>query len=249
MYDRSRGLLFSLFMGGRRQMYNLANELHRLGELRGKTIGILTDQRPGQAATTAQLQQALNSLGYEVAYTASLDNDLSTGASRVPIEVQQMQTRGVDAVIMIASIVYANQFAQTAHNQRYYPSYYVTDWQNATTDTYGQPMPDSYDGAVAITATRVNHHRTGAPEPEDAVACRRIYESRAGQRLTRGDAYYGAVMRTCALAQIFEAGAKAAGTDLTRTRFSQATANLGALYLGDLAPGSLTPGKPDAAEQ
>jgi ABC-type branched-subunit amino acid transport system substrate-binding protein len=248
LFDRSHGRLFTLFMDGRRAMYNLANEAHKLGALDGRTIGILTDERPGQPETTEHLERALGRLGYEVAYTASLDADLSTGASRVPIEVQQMRSAGVDAVILIGSIVYANQFAQTADSQRWYPQYFVTDWQNGSTDVYGQPMPDSYDGAIAISAVRTNEEKVDLPEPSDSAACMQVHRERTGTRVERGSNEYGSYIRSCTIIELFEAAAGDAGSQLTRAGFLDALAGQGKMSLGELGPGSFTPEKHNAAD-
>jgi ABC-type branched-subunit amino acid transport system substrate-binding protein len=248
LFNRSHGRLFTLFMDGRRAMYNLANEAHKLGALDGKTIGILTDERPGQPETTEHLETALGRLGHDVAYTASLDADLSTGASRVPIEVQQMRSAGVDAVILIGSIVYANQFAQTADSQRWHPQYLVTDWQNGSTDVYGQPMPDSYDGAIAISAVRTNEHRVDLPEAEDSAACMKVHRERTGTRAERGSNEYGSYIRSCTIIELFEAGASDAGSQLTRDGFLDALAGQGRMSLGELGPGSFTPDKRNAAD-
>jgi ABC-type branched-subunit amino acid transport system substrate-binding protein len=248
LFDRSNGRLFTMFMDGRRAMYNLANEADRLGALDGKTIGILTDERPGQPETTAHLETALSRLGHDVAYTASLDADLSTGASRVPIEVQQMRSAGVDAVILIGSIVYGNQFAQTADSQRWFPQYLVTDWQNASTDVYGQPMPDSYDGAIAITAVRTNEERVDLPEPDDSAACMAVHRERTGTNVERGSNEYGSYIRSCTIIELFEAGAGDAGAALTRDGFLEALAGQGEMSLGELGRGSFTPDKHNAAD-
>jgi ABC-type branched-subunit amino acid transport system substrate-binding protein len=248
LFDRSQGRLFTMFMDGRRAMYNLANEAHGLGALKGRTIGILTDERPGQPETTAHLETALGRLGYDVAYTASLDADLSTGASRVPIEVQQMRSAGVDAVILIGSIVYGNQFVQTADSQRWYPQYLVTDWQNASTDVYGQPMPDSYDGAIAITAVRTNEEKVDLPEADDSAACMATHRERTGTRVERGSNEYGSYIRSCTIIGLFEAASGDAGTQLTRDGFLDALAGQGEMPLGELGPGSFTPDKHNAAD-
>jgi ABC-type branched-subunit amino acid transport system substrate-binding protein len=251
-YPRSAGRLFTFFLGGERIMRNFAFELHRLNQLKDKKIGILADLRPGQKETVDVLVDALGDLGYAVTHRSDLANDLSVGASQVPVEVQQMRTKGVDALVIVANTIYASQFVQTAQSQRYDLKYFVSDWQSGNTDVYAQSMPDNFAGALAITATRTGEWRVGMPEAPADAACRKVYEARVGKKLPRTNLsesnFYGQVVRLCSALQVFAGAATRAGTTLTRDLLGRGVQALGSLQLGDFGGGSFAVGKFDAAD-
>ena len=245
-YEKSDGRLFSLLLGSTRAMWNIAHQLHQLGELKGKTVGILTDERPHQPETAKILEAALGKLGHKVAYTAVLPGDYSGASSRAAVEVQQMRSHGVNAVIKLVNLVSASQFVQNADSQQYFPDYFTADWQNASTDTYAQAMPRSYDGAIGLTAVRTNEEDVDLPEPADSKQCREIFEKATGTNLERGSNSYHVSLRACTLTNLFSAAATKAGANLTRSGFSQAVPTLGEVGLADIAPGTLQPGRYDA---
>lgn len=247
-YRKSQGRLFTLHAGGDRAMRNFASDLDGLGALDGRTLGILTDDRPGNPEAADVLAQQLGQLGHEVAYTATLPSDNNAASSQVPVEVQRMRSNGVDGILKLVNVIKATQFVQEADSQAYQPQYYAADWQNASTDTYGQNMPSSYDGAFGITSVRTNEAAAGLPESDDAKRCREIYERRTGNSLERDSNEYYVTLLSCTDVTLAARAMDAAGADLTRPRFSSGMSNLGSVSLGNLAPGSFQPDKPDASD-
>lgn len=250
-YVQSRGLLFTMFPSGNRMMANWAAELHRLGLLRGTKVGLLGDAGTDPAGKTQEaLAQALAGHGYAPVHGSHLSADLSTGASQIPIEVQQMRSKGVDALLIATNTIYATQFAQAADNQGWRPAWFVTDWSGGTNDPFGERMPASFDGAVGITTKRQGETRQPGtfPTPAPERECRDAYAKATGRQLEPGSSEDGLTLQNCALVRAFAAGAIAAGADLTRARLSAATQSLPPFAVPVWAGGAFRPGKFDFAD-
>jgi ABC-type branched-subunit amino acid transport system substrate-binding protein len=248
-YSASNGYLFTLTQRGTRILRNFANELHRFGELRGKRIGILADDDASYRSTVdAGLVKQLQALGYEVAARYDLAADTGTGATQIPIAVNQFRNARVDAVLLATNSLYATQFVQQGESQGFRPGYYTSDWWGGYSDTYAQNMPGAYDGAIAITTTRNGEVRAGTPEAREDADCRETWEQATGKKLDRSTIAYNSTLRACALTRLVARGAAAAGADLTRDRFSAGMQGLGEVPLPTFHGGSFAQGKFDAAD-
>lgn len=249
MYARSRGLLFTLFPSGQRSLRSLGGELHRLGALRGKTIGILGDDFPDNVrAVDDGLIASLKSHGYTVTRRENLSADLATGASQIPLAVQNMENDEVDAVIIVTQSLYASQFVSQAENRGFVPTYFTGDWWGGYSDTFAQNMTEAYEGAIAITTSRNGEWRKNFPEPAPEKRCREIYEKQTGTKLERGSLTYLSDVRQCAQLDVFVAAARTAGANLTSARTSVGVQHLGSFPLAHFGGGSFAPGKYDAAD-
>lgn len=244
----SEGMLFTVQQAAPRLMRNFAWELGRLDLLEGRKIGILDGGSIPMGETMDVLTTALEELGGDVVYRANLSQDHSTGASQVPVAVQQMRTKGVESVMLVSSLIYANQFVQAADGQGWHPSYYTTDWQAGSNDNYAAAMPGSFDGALSISSTRLYEVRVGKPEPAIDAHCRQIWERLTGKTVERGTVAYANTVEICNMVRLFEAGAVGAGVDLTRAGLSSALQGLGRLALADFGDGQFRPGKFDAID-
>lgn len=248
-YDRSGGLYFSVSTAKTRALQNQVDQLDKLGLLPGKTIGILDAAfENDKMAVDNGLVPTLQNYGYDIAHRATLSNDAAEASSQIPIEVNQMRANEVDAVFLATNFVYATQFVQEADSQQYFPQYFTTDFASGTTDFYAERMPDSFEGSIGITATRVGAERVDEPEPEIDASCRKTYEETTGQDLERGTTEYGATILTCGLARNFEVAAERAGADLTRPRLSAGYRSFGSFAFPGISRGSYGPDKFDAAD-
>lgn len=244
---RSGGRLFSIVQASDRMMPNWANELHQIGALRGRRIGVLTSESsdPGQSVIKGALVPALERLGYEVAHVSRLSGDISTGASQVPVEVQQMRSKRVDFVFLAATTVQTTQFVQAADNQGYRPRYSISDWGGMANDTSNQNMPPSYDGTILIAQSRVGGARVKEPEGAVQRACREVYERQTKRKFPEDR---GRVDAECQGVRILEGGLQAAGPDLTRASFVAGVQRLGTFEMSNWYAGSFRPGKFDAVD-
>jgi ABC-type branched-subunit amino acid transport system substrate-binding protein len=247
-FDKSGGLLITQMEAGERFMQNYVDQLTQLNLLAGHKIGILTDQREVYTQVVDNgLIPALQKGGYTIAHVSRLSSDQSTSPSQVPIEVANMRRDGVDTVIFVTNFLNSTPFVQAAGGQAWNPRWLSSDWGSAS-DFENQGMPPNYDGALVMTGKRYDEPRAGLPENPTDAHCREIYEKSTGQTLTHdsgANANYNTLVIGCGLMQIFEAAAKAAGPNLTRTGFASAAANLGQMNIGFTLPGQFRPNKTD----
>lgn len=243
----SRGYLSTSQPRYERAVRNMAAEVHRLGRLNGKKIGILG--RETMASLPRELTSALRELGYTVAHTSRLSADTNTAQSQIPGEVQQMKLKDVGVVFMVDNILTQSSFVQQAEAQQFFPLYAVTDVIGSAEDINTQSMPRSFDGALGITYIRSGEWRTNIPEAAADQRCRAVFERRARQQLPRNaDDQRNVVMTTCDIVERFAAAARTAGPDLTRDRLVGALQSLGAFQQPYTGGGSFGSGKFDAAD-
>ena len=160
-----------------------------------------------------------------------------------------MRNADVQVVMLATNSLYATQFVQQAESQGFRPKYVTSDWWGGYSDTYAQNMPNAYEGTIAVTTTRTGEFRTDAPEPAVDADCRQSWEKATKKKLDRTTIAYNSTLRACALTRLFAAGVAAAGTELTRERFSAGMQSLGDVPLPTFGGGSFRRGKPDAADQ
>ena len=249
--EEANGLLFIQSQHSTRMMFNWVAEVHDSRLLAERTIGVLDDAEYSHYGTDQGLLPALADAGYEVARHVRLSADLATAASQVPLAVQQMRSAGVDTVLLNTNFQNDTTFVQTADAQGWRPRYLLSDWEGLTNDGVVENMPESFDGAIAITSYRTGEWRTGAPEPETERSCRLVHERQSGERLSwqGSGAAYNLTMTACGLMQLFEQGAAGAGAALSRARFTGALHALGPVPQAGLLAASLAPGRfdlPDA---
>lgn len=243
----SRGYLSTSQPRYERAVANMAAEVHRLGRLTGKNIGILG--RETMASLPRELTAALRELGYSVAHTSRLSADTNTAQSQIPGEVQQMKQKNVGVVFMVDNLLTQSSFVQQAEVQQFFPLYAVTDVIGSAEDINTQSMPSSFDGALGVTYIRSGEWRTNIPEAPADQRCRAVFEKRSGQQLPRNaDDQRNVVMTTCDIVERFAAAARAAGPELTRDRLVGALQGLGAFQQPYTGGGSFGPGKFDAAD-
>jgi len=244
---RSGGRLYSLYMRASRSMRTFAEEVHRAGHLRGRTLGLLGDAR--NRAELDVLVDELARRGYRLAHRTLFDEDTGTASAQVPVEVQEMRRKGVDAVVLAGNVVAETQFVQAADAQGFRPRYFATDWANNSQDAAHQNQPPSFDGALAVTVRRSGEHLVGRPERPVETRCRELYERATGQRLQRGAINTSLYTLMCSTLDVFVAGARNTGPELTRSRLAGGMAAIGPVVLSQMGDGSFSPGKPDAGEQ
>ena len=250
-FARSKGRLFSLHQRSGRLMANLVAHLDARGALARRVVGILTHESTDPGGETAeQAKAALVRAGRRVPVVSRLNEDLGVAASQIPVEVNRMQSAGVDLVVLLAAGLVSTQFVQHAERQQYLPAYAASDYGPMSPDTSAQNMPRSFEGAVLVTTTRSSDHHVNAPDTADLVACREQYESHTRKRLTRGTNAYNLTMSICSSVAVFAAGAQAAGLALTARSWSDGLQRAGTVprTATSWGGGAFAPAKFDMAD-
>jgi len=234
VYAQSDGLYSSTFDSQTRNFRNLVGTLERLGVLRGKKIGVLGTEWIGLRRETEEgVVQTLKDLGYDP-FVYWLSGDPASSQSQIPIAVQQMKANGVQIQFMTVDFVSGLSFVQQADAQRFLPRYTGGDPWGWTTDYTTANMPDSFAGAISVTAMRLYDARAGVPEPALDAACAKRFEEATGVELDRADdpyALYAGSMFACGVVQRFARAATAAGPTLTRRGLVDAIAGLGTIEI------------------
>lgn len=248
---RSGGRIITTQQSGNRMMFDWIGELDRMGVLKGKKIGILGDEDTAngdrQAVETGVLP-ALRQLGYTVTYRSRLSANLNTGAGQIPVEVQQMRSAGVDAVLLATNFVYATQFVQAADAQRWRPAWFTSDHNGLAGDDLMENMPPSFDGAISVTVSRAPERELRERQPEAAIdrECREFYNAAVEDDVAYGDT--SPVPYSCGQLRLFATAASALGPDVTRGRLGEAVQAQRSFRFPGLFGGGFGPGKLDYAD-
>lgn len=252
-FRKSEGRLVTLAMSGDRMMRNLAAELDGRGVLKGKTVGIVSSDEPQYIETVEGiLVPALRAAGHEVSHVSRLAT-WPRSQGQIPPEVQRMRASGADTVLFVGSFLNATTWVQTAEQQRWLPTYLVSEWAGMTSDFELQAMPQSFNGALAMTSQRFGEWRQNVAEPASAKRCIQLYEKATGERVPRNNgnesnAAYPVIIYACDMFRAFERAAKAAGPELTRSRWAAALPSSGTLDSGYYFPGAFRAGKTDMSD-
>lgn len=251
VYAQSNGLYSSTFDSQTRNFRNMVDTLQRLRVLQGKKIGVLGTEWIGLRRETQEgVIDTLRSLGYdpEVYW---LSGDPASSQSQIPIAVQQMKAAGVQVQVMTVDFVSGLSFVQQANAQRFTPLYSGADSWGWTTDYTTANMPESFAGAITVTAMRLYDARADVPEPGLDAACAKRFEDANNIDLDRANdpnALYVGTMFACGVVQRFQRAALAAGPQLTRRGLVGAIAAMGTVevpFAGGLA--TYSPSKLDGS--
>jgi ABC-type branched-subunit amino acid transport system substrate-binding protein len=254
-YAQSAGRLITETQHGNRWASDWASALNSLGQLKGRTLGVLTDQSGSDTMVNGGLLPKLKSLGYNVAYVADVSGDPQQGPSEVPAQLQQMRLKNVDAVFLATSFINATTFVSDADKQQWSPRYFVSDIGGLTVGTLLSGMPRSFDGAIAITDYGYDPS-PAHPFPRGAASCLSRWNALTGQKLTppakgkSDDQTISNVVVYCLALGVVEQSFGKAGPDLTRPAVSVAIQRLGSIdWSGGGPRGHFGPGKFDWQDQ
>ncbi|MDE0803858.1 MAG: ABC transporter substrate-binding protein [Acidimicrobiales bacterium] len=252
IYGQANGLYSSTFDNQTRNFRNMVQILHDLGAIKGKKVGVLGTEWIGLRREQEEgIVDTLKALGYDP-FVYWLSGDPVSSQTQIPIAVQQMRSKKVDAVLLGADFLSGQSFAQTAATQGYTPFYGAADPWSYSTDFVTANMPASFDGSITTTAWRSYDHRAGQPEPALDATCAQDFEDDTGIQLNREndpDALYTGTLLACGVVQRFEMAANAAGPHLTRASLMQAMGNLGTFDMPFAGgPGTYTADKLDGAD-
>jgi ABC-type branched-subunit amino acid transport system substrate-binding protein len=249
-FGAAKGLLWTTKSNNDSLAYSHVRILHDRGLLKDKKIGLVEDDGLS-AATDRTLIPTLRSLGYELTHRSKLSRDTATAQSQIPLEIQQMRSKGVNLVLFDGDPLYANIWLNQAQRAGYNPKYSIDDLGQSTDDFSLQAVTEQVD-AIGWGLRRKLERRGDAPEAPSDVACITRLRQATGMSIPRsGDLYFEAT-RYCAVLSVFVAAANRAGPNPTRQTYAGAMSSIGRRGDLDIGPsgqgGSWTPGKPDAVD-
>ena len=247
-YERSAGRYFSTSMGKERTLLNFVARMEADGQLAGRKIGILDRDGIDKLPVSSALIPALGQLGYTVTHRATIADDFSVAQSQIPLEVQEMQRKGVDLVLPATGFTHGVLFVQNADAQNYRPKYALSDFAGGATDIYGLGMSDSFDQSIGYTSLRTGEGRVGLPEAEYDARCREQAEAGVGHGIARDSGEYNTAVVACGVLDQFVRGARNAGVNPTRQSLVQALSGLGEFQAPYSGAASYFPGKTDAPD-
>ncbi|MHB8669097.1 MAG: type 1 periplasmic-binding domain-containing protein [Acidimicrobiales bacterium] len=222
VFARDAPNLFTLAMSSNRLLTNWVYWADQRGLLRGKRIGLYypndssQTEPAGQELVASTVKAELKRLGYAVTAEATSANSL--GGPDDILAVQKFRAAGVDLAMLMIS---ESGFMQQAKAQAYHPTYLVSDFDDATTDTAASLDPaDQLNGSLGFTGMHYGEVSAGlAPTPEQ-TQCDDDYQRFTGRPVDRThEAEYLSINRVCDMLNLALTGLQSAGRDLTPNRF------------------------------
>ena len=248
-YARSNGLMISYLTSKSRILRQMVADLHELNLLKGRTIGIVDSAYTAdKLASETSLLPALQKRGYKVAHRAIIPEAADQAAAAIPVEIEQMRSKGVDTVIFAVNFLVQQVWVQQAEKRAYFPRYHVSDHGGGATDGGTAQMPESYDGTIGFTSFRTGEERAGLPEDAPSARCREAYGQLRGEAMTRDDEQYVTAVAACFMVRDFVRAARLAGPDLKRSKIPRGYETFGDFEMPLGPAGSFRPGKYDAAD-
>lgn len=247
-FTRSGGRFFSTGMSKERTLLNFVARMEADGQLAGRKIGILDRDGVDRIPVSNALIPALKRLGYTVTHRATIADDFAIAQSQIPLEVQEMQRKGVDLVLPNTGFTHGVLFVHNADSQGFHPRYALSDFAGGASDIYGLGMSDSFDGAVGYTSLRTGEGRVGLPEATYDAECRATAEAGVGHSIARDSGEYYSAVTACGILDQFAIGFSRAGANPTQTTFTEALTGIGEFQSPYSGLSSYFPGKTDAPD-
>ena len=237
------GRLVALMPRTSRVIAQFGGDLNAQGMLTGRNVGILGDAGSDpRGDAMRQLEELVRAGNPASVRTATLGTDLASAAAQTGLVVNNWRSAGVDTVMFIVNPSYGLAFVQNADRQFWKPQYLASDFANmGNNDVATVGMSEGYDGALAITTTSVGRDPDGALN-----ACLDVL-ARNGAPVEDPE-QAGLAGQQCDMLNAFLAGARGAGTNLTRDTFAQGIQAAGSVDVWRIGSGAFGPGKFDLAD-
>jgi hypothetical protein len=245
LHARAAGRYTSFQMSKDTALATMVLESHRLGLLRGRTIGVLDSEFPSdKEASESGLLGTLAALGYEVAHRHTVATNVGEAQAQTPVAVSEMQRKGVDVVFLAANFVGAQAFVNQAANRRYFPQYLASDFGQIATDN-GTVRFDAraFDGAIGFSMLRSHGLKAGLQPNQLEQDCADRLAEGSGERVDPLSPRYPVVSVQCGLVDSLVRALHDAGPEPTRERFTAAQQRFGAFQIATLHPLSWESGK------
>jgi len=251
-YSAARGYVITTQPSTLRTLLNMEHELNRLGEYRGKKVGVLYEDGYLEPDSKAVVN-ALKKRGITPVEGVTSSSDIALALRQIPVIAQDFCSKGVDYVLLLVNELYADQFHSNAERfNGCRPSYAVSDFDfqmNGDAFLDGQ-NPSFFNRLIAVSSGRVGEGRVGKPEPAVDAGCRKGYETQTKSKLDRnaaGSQYFNA-LAMCGLFSVIKQGFEKAGTNPTRDSFVSAIGRLGTINNPGYGASSFTRTRYDAPQ-
>jgi hypothetical protein len=250
-YQISQGRLTTLEPSTSRELALFLGRLAALHLIQGHRIGVVHGTGPG-GIDGAAVRSRLLALGARSVVDGPLGNeDPLVVTGEVAGAETTMHEAGVDTVIMLTNAVYGTVFATQAQQDRYEPTYLMSDLASATAgDSFVANMPPPFfRQALAVTTVELGRGRANLGESPLDAGCRLAYDAFAKKTIMRDDADYVSAVASCAVVQLLTMGLNGAAPNPTRAAFTTALDDAGAFALPGLGRGFLSASRHDVADE
>jgi hypothetical protein len=153
-YQQARGYLWTALMNKDRAHRNHVRFLADEGTMNGKKVGVIYHNIPNVAPAVEQsLLPELRAVGVREPVVIRLAEDNNQAVNQIPQAVVEMQRQNVQVVYLMMNLIFKTSFIQQADKQAWRPQYTDNDHYFGCGDFTTTTYPDSYDGALCVTAS------------------------------------------------------------------------------------------------
>lgn len=251
-YTQSRNYVVTTQPSTLRTNLNMVRELIRLGEMKGKKVGVV--YYDGYLLSDNQKMLAELKRNSIDVVEGQLSLDTTQALRQLPVIARDFCEKRVDLVLLGTNKLFAERFVENVdRSPGCRPAYAVSDFDFAMAgDSFISGMPASFfQRALSVTASRVGEGRVGIAEQPAAARCRSVAEKRTGTRLDRNAAAttdYFNVTAICGVLQVLRDGMVKAGPNPTRESFVRAVQATGTFENPGYGPSAFAAGRTDSTD-
>jgi hypothetical protein len=254
LYQESQGRLFTLGAAGisiDRQMKGWADEMNQLGQLNGRTVGVVAGDQPQEFlnGVNSALIPELDKVGHKAVQTVTLpcgSATASTSCDQYDAAAQKLKDANVDTVFMTLANTFGTGLVQAASNIGYHPKWLLEG--NQVTDTvlkFFDSVKNDLSGSVGMGFA----FALPSDITPQATTCNKIVTDRSGETYAPGSDAFGFASVVCDQFRFLkEAGDEVDKAKLDQGSWISAIENLGTIP-GSIGPaGHVSPTKHDAGD-
>ncbi len=261
---RADDLLVSMAPSSEENLRFMVSDLLSSGLLEGLTLGVAAGNTPGEAeAVEAGLVIPLRDAGFEVVFDVLDCGGGTICFGGVPESVTNMVNAGVDGFLNVLNVVSAPGYISEMVNQGYEPGdvrFFASDFGAQSNELVAGQIANNVEAGNLYNSARIIDFKTTGEfrdpdfEPTPlAAGCNELYGSNSPSGAshdwrTLGDSAYGMVETICHIVRIMARTLYDAGDNPTVADVHEALVNLGPVDINGMTPGSIRPGKTQAAD-
>ena len=262
--ERANDLLVSISPSSEESLRFMVADLLSRGELDGLTIGVAAGNTPGEAEAVEEgLVIPLREAGFEVVFDVIDCGGGTICFGGTPESVTNMINAGVDGFFTVLNVVSAPGYIAEMANQGFEPGdvrFFASEFgAQANELVAGQIANNVEAGNLDNGATIIDFRTTGEFRDPDfepnamAAVCNELYRANSPSGAnhdwrTLGDSAFGMVETVCEIVRIMARTLYDAGDNPTIADVHEALVNLGPVDINGMTPGTIRPGKTQAAD-